>query len=52
MVCPGLTYPTAQAAISDSTTEKTRTQGLGLIGAAFGIGFVFGPVITFLTLAG
>ena len=46
----GANISTAQAAISDSTTEKTRTQGLGLIGAAFGIGFVFGPVITFLTL--
>jgi MFS transporter, DHA1 family, tetracycline resistance protein len=42
---------TAQAIISDSTTEKTRTQGLGLIGAAFGIGFVFGPVIAFVSLA-
>jgi DHA1 family tetracycline resistance protein-like MFS transporter len=42
---------TAQAAISDSTTEKTRTQGLGLIGAAFGLGFIIGPVIAFLSLA-
>lgn len=30
----GANISTAQAAISDSTTEKTRTQGLGLIGAA------------------
>ncbi|HEX2906907.1 MAG TPA: MFS transporter [Phototrophicaceae bacterium] len=35
----------AQAAITDSTTEKTRTQGLGLIGAAFGLGFTLGPAI-------
>jgi MFS family permease len=32
----GANIATAQAAIADSTTEKTRTQGLGLIGAAFG----------------
>lgn len=42
---------TAQAAISDSTTPKTRTQGLGLIGAAFGLGFIIGPVIAFASLA-
>jgi DHA1 family tetracycline resistance protein-like MFS transporter len=46
----GANIATAQAAISDSTTEKTRTQGLGLIGAAFGIGFVIGPIIAFLSL--
>ncbi|MBI3738439.1 MAG: MFS transporter, partial [Chloroflexi bacterium] len=36
----GANMSTAQAAIADSTTEKTRTQGLGLIGAAFGVGFI------------
>ncbi|MCB0231919.1 MAG: MFS transporter, partial [Anaerolineae bacterium] len=41
---------TAQAVITDNTNEKTRTQGLGLIGAAFGLGFVIGPVIAFLSL--
>jgi DHA1 family tetracycline resistance protein-like MFS transporter len=41
----GANISTAQAAISDVTTEKTRTQGLGLIGAAFGLGFVLGPAI-------
>lgn len=46
----GANISTAQAVISDSTNEKTRTQGLGLVGAAFGIGFVFGPVIGFLAL--
>lgn len=35
---------TAQAVVTDSTNEKTRTQGLGLIGAAFGLGFILGPV--------
>jgi Arabinose efflux permease len=41
----------AQAMMSDSTTERTRTQGLGLIGAAFGLGFIIGPVIAFIALA-
>jgi DHA1 family tetracycline resistance protein-like MFS transporter len=47
----GANISTAQAAIADSTNEKTRTQGLGLIGAAFGLGFVLGPVIAFIVLA-
>ncbi len=47
----GANISTAQAAITDSTSEKTRTQGLGLLGAAFGLGFVIGPVIAFVSLA-
>lgn len=47
----GANISTAQAAISDVTTEKNRTQGLGLIGAAFGLGFIIGPVIAFISLA-
>lgn len=47
----GANISTAQAVITDSTTEKTRTQGLGLLGAAFGLGFIVGPVIAFLSLA-
>ncbi len=47
----GANIATAQAAISDVTTEKTRTQGLGLIGAAFGLGFIIGPVIAFVALS-
>ncbi len=46
----GANISTAQAAIADSTNEKNRTQGLGLLGAAFGVGFVIGPVIAFLSL--
>lgn len=34
---------TAQAYISDITTEKQRAQGLGLLQGAFGVGFIFGP---------
>jgi DHA1 family tetracycline resistance protein-like MFS transporter len=47
----GANIATAQAAITDSTSEKTRTQGLGLIGAAFGLGFIIGPVIAYAALA-
>jgi DHA1 family tetracycline resistance protein-like MFS transporter len=47
----GANLSTAQAAISDSTTEKTRTHGLGLVGAAFGLGFILGPIIAFIVLA-
>lgn len=36
---------TAQAIISDSTTGEDRSKGMGLIGAAFGLGFIFGPAI-------
>jgi multidrug resistance protein len=34
---------TAQAYIADVTTPADRAKGMGLIGAAFGIGFTFGP---------
>lgn len=34
---------TAQAYISDVTDAEHRAQGLGLLQAAFGLGFVFGP---------
>lgn len=47
----GANISTAQAMIADSTTEKTRTQGLGLLGAAFGLGFILGPVIAYAALA-
>jgi DHA1 family tetracycline resistance protein-like MFS transporter len=33
----------AQAYITDITDEENRAQGLGLIGAAFGLGFIIGP---------
>jgi MFS transporter, DHA1 family, tetracycline resistance protein len=34
----------AQAYIADVTDEKSRSKGLGLVGAAFGLGFIIGPV--------
>jgi DHA1 family tetracycline resistance protein-like MFS transporter len=36
---------TAQAYIADITTKENRAKGMGLIGAAFALGFVFGPAI-------
>jgi len=35
----------AQAYVADITTPAERSRGMGLIGAAFGIGFVLGPLI-------
>ncbi len=35
----------AQAYISDVTTPENRAKGMGLVGAAFGLGFIFGPAI-------
>lgn len=35
----------AQAYIADVTTKENRAKGMGLIGAAFGLGFIIGPAI-------
>jgi DHA1 family tetracycline resistance protein-like MFS transporter len=35
----------AQAYMADITTAETRAKGMGLLGAAFGLGFIFGPAI-------
>ncbi len=35
----------AQAYIADVTEKHDRAKGMGLIGVAFGMGFVFGPII-------
>ncbi len=40
---------TAQAYIADITSEKERAKGMGLLGAAFGIGFTIGPPIGGIT---
>lgn len=34
-----------QAYIADVTTPETRSKGMGMLGAAFGLGFTFGPMI-------
>ncbi len=36
---------TAQAYIADVTPPEKRAQGMGLLGAAFGLGFVLGPAV-------
>ncbi|MCA9055670.1 MAG: MFS transporter, partial [Planctomycetaceae bacterium] len=41
----GATIPTAQAYIADSTGERERGKGMAMIGAAFGLGFTFGPLL-------
>ena len=46
----GANLATAQAALSDVTDEGNRTRGLGLTGAAFGLGFIFGPLLALLAL--
>lgn len=43
-VC-GANLGVASAAIADVTTPENRSRGMGLIGMAFGLGFVFGPVL-------
>ncbi len=35
----------AQAIIADSTPPDQRAKGMGIIGAAFGLGFIFGPAL-------
>src|SRR5262249_47595613 len=46
----GATISTAQAVIADSTTPENRSRGMALIGAAFGIGFTFGPLLGFASM--
>jgi MFS family permease len=41
----GATIATAQAVIADCTPPEKRKHGMAMIGAAFGIGFTFGPLI-------
>src|SRR5690606_31049587 len=46
----GANLATAQAALTDITDDDNRAQGLGLVGAAFGLGFIFGPLIALISL--
>ena len=41
----GATFTTANAYISDVSAPQDRAKNFGLVGAAFGLGFIIGPVI-------
>lgn len=41
----GGSFTTASAYIADVSTPEKRAQNFGMIGAAFGIGFIIGPVL-------
>lgn len=41
----GASISTAMAYISDVSTPENKAKNFGLVGAAFGIGFIIGPVI-------
>jgi MFS transporter, DHA1 family, multidrug resistance protein len=39
------TLPTAMAYVGDNTTTADRAKGMGVLGAAMGLGVIFGPMI-------
>ena len=41
----GASFTTATAYIADISTPEKRAQNFGIVGAAFGLGFIIGPVI-------
>lgn len=41
----GASYTTASAYIADVSTDADRTKNFGMLGAAFGMGFIIGPLI-------
>jgi MFS family permease len=41
----GANVSTAQAYIADVTSARDRAKGMGVLGAAFGLGFTFGPLL-------
>jgi DHA1 family tetracycline resistance protein-like MFS transporter len=41
----GASFTTASAYIADISTKENRAQNFGMIGAAFGLGFILGPII-------
>jgi DHA1 family tetracycline resistance protein-like MFS transporter len=41
----GASFTTATAYIADISTHENRAQNFGMIGAAFGLGFIIGPLI-------
>lgn len=45
----GATVNVAQAYLADETTPEKRTKAMGIIGAAFGLGFIVGPILGGIT---
>ncbi len=41
----GASFTTANAYIADISTDETRAKNFGMVGAAFGLGFIIGPAI-------
>ena len=41
----GASITTANAYLADLSTPETRAKNFGLVGAAFGLGFIFGPAL-------
>lgn len=41
----GASFTTASAYIADVSNEENRSKNFGLLGAAFGLGFILGPVL-------
>jgi MFS transporter, DHA1 family, tetracycline resistance protein len=41
----GAGFTVASAYVADVTTPEKRTQGMGMIGAMFGVGFIVGPMV-------
>ncbi len=41
----GASFTTASAYIADISTDENRSQNFGMIGAAFGLGFIIGPTL-------
>jgi DHA1 family tetracycline resistance protein-like MFS transporter len=42
---PGASFTTATAYIADISNEENRAKNFGMIGAAFGLGFIIGPAL-------
>jgi DHA1 family tetracycline resistance protein-like MFS transporter len=47
----GATINVAQAYLADETTRERRTRAMGIVGAAFGLGFIVGPILGGITSA-
>jgi|CXWL01.1.fsa_nt_gi multidrug resistance protein len=45
----GATVNVAQAYLADETTPAQRTKAMGMVGAAFGLGFIVGPILGGIT---